>query len=219
MAVVVTDVIVLVTLSAILLGLTFLGWIGSALHPIPVRMLFCLLGLGHALLQLATPLWLTLCLPWTFALAWGTATVAFTWLVGQFAHRLLLRDRAAARDRSRFGLALLLLWAGWSGLLLNLASRWQPRPAVNGLTLVANLLLGALFSCTWLGWYLAVALAFDGHNNEAGGSARIERFKQIIRFRLTAEGLTGFVIAVDDPQDRYEHLRPRLIDVFEVRPR
>lgn len=50
---------------------------------------------------------------------------------------------------------------------------------------------GALLSCVWVSWYFAVCLGFNGHNNEVGGAARIERFKQFIRFRLTEDDLTG----------------------------
>ncbi|HEX8476558.1 MAG TPA: hypothetical protein VF666_21350 [Pyrinomonadaceae bacterium] len=84
--------------------------------------------------------------------------------------------------------------------------------------------LGAVLCCLWFGWYLAVCLCFHGHNNEAGGAARIERFKELIRFRLTENDLTGYVIAIDDPIDatdeKYEtgrQLRPRIIDVFRLK--
>lgn len=68
--------------------------------------------------------------------------------------------------------------------------------------------------------YLAVSLAFNGHNNEAGGAARIEGFKQLIRFRINRDGLTGFVIAIDKPNTigGKGHLEPRLVDVFKVHP-
>src|ERR1043166_6045367 len=45
--------------------------------------------------------------------------------------------------------------------------------------------------------YATVCFAFNGHNNEVGGAARIENFKQFIRFRLTRNDITGYVIAVD----------------------
>lgn len=76
---------------------------------------------------------------------------------------------------------------------------------------------GALLSCVWVGWYFGIALSFHGHNNEAGGAARIERFKQFIRFRLTEDGLTGYVIAVDDPNETGSKLQPKLIDVFHLK--
>jgi hypothetical protein len=82
-------------------------------------------------------------------------------------------------------------------------------------------------SCLWFGWYLGVCSLFNGHNNEAGGAARIEKFKQFIRFKLTEDGLTGYVIAVDDvsmigeQRDNGEwndgrDLKPKLIDVFHL---
>ena len=80
--------------------------------------------------------------------------------------------------------------------------------------------IGALMSCVLFGWYLAVSLAFNGHNNEAGGAARIEGFKQLIRFRINRHGLTGFVIAIDEPNTSAGtgQLKPRLIDVFRLSP-
>lgn len=75
---------------------------------------------------------------------------------------------------------------------------------------------GAFLSCVWLGWYFGVCLGFNGHNNESGGAARIEKFKQLIRFRLTKETLTGYVIGVRDPQRCGSVLNPQLIDVFHL---
>ena len=61
-------------------------------------------------------------------------------------------------------------------------------------------IFGAILSCVWLGWYFGVCLGFHGHNNEAGGAARIEKFKELVRFRLKKDSLTGYVIAIKDPQ-------------------
>ena len=89
-------------------------------------------------------------------------------------------------------------------------------------------LAGAVICCLWTGWYFAVCFAFNGHNNEVGGAARIENFKEFIRFRLTRDGITGYVIAVDDvsvintvdEQGRTRDgsdLNPKLIDVFHLK--
>ena len=75
-------------------------------------------------------------------------------------------------------------------------------------------LFGMVFSCIWVGWYFAVCLRFNGHNNETGGAARIENFKQFIRFRLRENDLTGYVIAVDDPKGNGKDLKAKLVDVF-----
>ena len=94
-----------------------------------------------------------------------------------------------------------------------------------GTCLLAGL-IGALMSCVWLGWYFATALVLDGHANEAGSTARTEDYKHFIRFRLTKDALTGFVIAIDFPHapqegdDPYRDgstLKPRLVDVFTLR--
>ncbi|MGH9752224.1 MAG: hypothetical protein ACREA2_05520 [Blastocatellia bacterium] len=91
--------------------------------------------------------------------------------------------------------------SGWLGL-------WWP--------LVAGA-IGLVMSCVWFGWYLGVCFAFNGHNNEVGGACRMEEFKQFIRFRLTEDGLTGYVIAVDQPQQQRRDLKPKVIDIFHLR--
>jgi hypothetical protein len=65
---------------------------------------------------------------------------------------------------------------------------------------------GLVLSCIWVGWYFAVCLRFNGHNNETGGAARIENFKQFIRFRVREDDLTGYVIAVDEPRAKGKNL-------------
>lgn len=94
-------------------------------------------------------------------------------------------------------------WTGWCGLV----------PSV-----IAGA-VGAVMCCYWFGWYLGVCFAFNGHNNEVGGAARIEQFKQFIRFRLTEQGLTAYVIAVNDPEGDGKNLRPHLVDVFHLSPK
>lgn len=92
-------------------------------------------------------------------------------------------------------------------------------------TIILAGLIGAVMSCVWLGWYFAVALVFNGHANEAGSTARTEDYKHFIRFRLTKDSLTGYVIAVDFPQAPQKgdakksgaNLKPRLVDVFTLK--
>ncbi len=100
---------------------------------------------------------------------------------------------------------------------------WRLEPAL-AIWLLAGL-VGAVMSCVWLGWYFAVSLVFDGHANEAGSTARTEDYKQFIRFRVTKDTLTGFVIGIDfphAPKDKNDPrngstLKPRLIDVFTLK--
>lgn len=94
-------------------------------------------------------------------------------------------------------------WTGWLGLVPSIAAA----------------VVGAVMCCYWFGWYLGVCFAFNGHNNEVGGAARIERFKQFVRVHLTREGLTGYVIAVNDPSDTGRDLTPHVVDVFHLRPK
>ena len=90
--------------------------------------------------------------------------------------------------------------------------------------------VGAVICCLWIGWYFGICFAFNGHNNEVGGAASIEEFKEFIRFRLTPEGLTAYVIALDavsvvgerDKDGRIKDgrdLNAKLIDVFHLRPK
>jgi hypothetical protein len=78
--------------------------------------------------------------------------------------------------------------------------------------------LGALMTCVWLGWYFAVSLAFNGHNDQAGAAARIEGYKQFMRIRIKQDELTAFVIAVDKPNTLGKKLEPRIVDVFQLKP-
>jgi hypothetical protein len=88
------------------------------------------------------------------------------------------------------------------------------------ITIVPSLIagvIGLIMSCIWLGWYLAVSLSFNAHNNEAGGAGRIEEFKEFVRFRLTENEITGYVIAVNKPEEDGSRLEPKLIDVFSLK--
>ena len=209
------DFAFLVVVLGILIGLpAFACGVGGQLHRLPGRIGFFGLGLLHAFLQLAVPVVLVVSVnPW---LGWGAAaaTVLFTWLVSLIVP-FLARD---AGKRYLVGVFLLGLWLA-CGLGLLVLALWQREPQTLGAaSFLLALGLGAILSCTWFGWYLAVSLCFDGHNNEAGGGARIEQFKQLIRFRLTRESLTGYVIAIDEPRKDGSKLEPCVIDVFEVRP-
>jgi hypothetical protein len=183
--------------------------------------LFWLLGLWHAILQVFIPFvlirrgtWLT----WALALVLVVAPIP----LGKW---LMTRPSERARRRG-----LLLAFFVYGALMLSLpylpgnfadppipfaSAEWQ-----GWWGLVPSLLAGvagAVLCCLWFGWYLAVSLSYQGHNNEAGGAARIERFKEFIRFRITPNDITGYVIAVDDPGKEGDKLKPKLVDVFRLR--
>ncbi|MEP7010733.1 MAG: metallophosphoesterase [Acidobacteriota bacterium] len=217
LAVVSIDMAFWVVLFGILVGLPiFAAKVGGGLYGFWGRAGFALLGFWHALLQLTLPLLLVVALPWNVALAAGVATALVSWALGRLAPRLLGVWNAA--DRGRLGAILLLAWIAWTVGLVALTFAYASPQTATGASYCVALALGLILTCTFFGWYLAVSICFDGHNNEAGGGARIEQFKQFIRFRLTAEGLTGYVIAVDEVEEDGRRLKPRLVDVFEVRP-
>lgn len=192
-----------------------------------------LVGLWHFVLQLAVPFilvrrasWLTLIIV-VLVIAVGTVAgqrllarfkgwgLLCVWLLLGLATLLgpllsaLIRKFLPAFDGGPVWHTLTDPWftsddkTGWVGLLPSIAAG----------------LVGLVMCCYWFGWYLGVCFAFNGHNNEVGGAARIERFKQFIRFHLTKEGLTGYVIAVNDPSDTGSQLTPHVVDVFHLRPK
>jgi hypothetical protein len=73
----------------------------------------------------------------------------------------------------------------------------------------------------WFTWYLAVAGKLHGHNNEVGGTARVTKYRQLIRFHVHKAGLTGYVIAAESDDGspakcQGTNLVFRLIDVFTI---
>jgi hypothetical protein len=185
-----------------------------------------LIGVWHLILQLFVPYVL---IRTGSVLAWAIAIVLLV-LPIPIARRLLQRNR---------GVGLYVLWLVYGALMLMtpwLVYRISGQPAVfynwvGWIGLIPALLAGlagAVICCLWTGWYFAVCFAFNGHNNEVGGAARIENFKEFIRFKLTRDGLTGYVIAVDDvsvintvdDKGRIRDgndLQVKLIDVFHLR--
>lgn len=95
------------------------------------------------------------------------------------------------------------------------------------ITLFVVGVVGYFLSRVWLSWYLATSLAFNGHNNEAGGLARIEDFKHVLRIRLRKDEqgkdkLTVFVIGIDRAKPEIDQLNEpgnsslRLVDRFDL---
>jgi hypothetical protein len=193
-----------------------------------------LIGFWHAALQLLIPFALVRKGSW---ITWAVAAV-LVFLPMPLAAKLF-------RDNRRF--LLTALWTIYGGIMLLLPWLtstsaisivkqpplfpdsgwvWGALGLWGLLPCLAAAGVGTVMACLWFGWYLGVCSIFNGHNNEIGGAARIENYKEFIRFRLTAEGLTGYVIAVDDVSIINEQtnggvgdgrsLRPRLVDVFHL---
>lgn len=191
-------------------GLILLGaFVGGELHPVSGKIAFAVLGLWHAVLQLAVPFLLVRVGSWRAWVATILAVLVFAVVGNQLGRR---------------GLRWLLLaaWLAHGALVL-----WLPfalrdaepsgDPRVHLLKLAVVALLGGLMSCVWLGWYMAVSLEFNGHYSEAGGAARIEEYKEFIRIRLTTDTLTAYVIGIDQPLSNGADLKVKIIDVFQLR--
>ena len=193
---------------------------GACLLDLKGKLKFGLLGFWHSILQLSVPVCLILYADWTRIIVITGAAYAATFLAGRlFTLANLVKD---FQPEVQNKLAKLLL-AAWIivGVGVIAASAWGQPVAVDGWRLLGAFILGALFSCIWFGWYLAVALAFNGHNNEAGGGARSEQYRHLIRFKLEENRLTGYVIGFDEPVgDFSDKTKPlpkfRLVDIFTI---
>jgi hypothetical protein len=178
--------------------------VGRGLVP---KLGYAALGLWFGALQLAIPLLLALqgsALSTCAALLWPLACAGLA---------LPLQRRV----RSAWPLLGLWLLAGLGAVALAL---WLGHPApVSGSRFLLAFFSGGIFSCIWFGWYLAVSLGFNAHNNEAGGAARLDAYRHFIRFKLEPDRLTGYVIGFDRPEEEDAALKVRLIERFELTPR
>jgi hypothetical protein len=182
---------------------------GGVLHGPAGKAGFVALGVWHALVQGAVPFLLSRRGDWRSWVAALAAVLVF-WLAGNWLVAKL-----------KFRASLAVVWLVYGAVLLGLPFVFWGESAQYLDTWMARFivafLLGGLMSCVSLGWYFAVSLAFNGHNDQAGGAARIERFKEFMRVRLTAHSLTAYVIGFDEPRIHGHELRPRVIDVFELK--
>lgn len=212
------DMLFAVTVLAVFLGLIGLAvWVGGQLRGPGGKIGFFGLGLWHAVLQLAVPLLLVKVGGWTAVVLAMVSVPCVAWLAIRVARR-------TSASPSLFAGVQLLLWLAHGGLLLFLPF-WFPGPLLDDslgwwkvvITGAVVAVLGLVLTCAWSGWYFSVSLAFNGHNNECGGGARLEKFRGFIRFRLSKGGrLTGYVIGIHYPKANGWELEPKLVDVFHV---
>lgn len=215
----ISDLIQLFILLAVGLGLIYFAYgTGGKLKSGKGKIGFLLLGASHGLLQLAVPFLLVR----KGHLLWAPLAAVLIVLVFK------LVGMRVARLENGFPLALTWLLFGAALIVVpfilhstttvsSVYLNMPDDPWIRLLLCVYAGAIGAIMSCVLFGGYLAVALAFNGHNNEAGGAARIEGFKQFIRFRVNRQGLTGYVIAIDEPETEGSKLKPKVIDVFRIR--
>jgi hypothetical protein len=223
-SVVFTDMLTLLVVILAPLGLViFAVAVGAKLiRDRRGKLRFLGLGFWHALLQVAVPVLLVTRGSWTLVVGITTVIVAATVLAGW----ALTRDHAggaALADQERRANQLLYLWIALGTLpFVAVLIGGQPE-AVTGCRLIGAFGLGAILSCVWFGWYLAVSLGFNGHNNEAGGASRSDSYRHFIRFRLTPTALTGYVIGVDEPVASFTTAGAKpgfqIVDVFTIAPK
>jgi hypothetical protein len=198
-------------LAVLALGLLGLPWAGCAVagsrHSPRGKAGFALLGLAHGVAQLATPL-LFASRPSLLAGAVGLAAA-----VGA-----TLATYPLATRNAKWPLAALFVAHAVVQIAVPLLLGEAQPASLAGFALAG--VIGAVSSCMWFGAYLTVALAFDGHNNEAGGASRLESYKQFVRIRLHqkngAPALTAYAIGFEKAEQEGKALRPQLIDVFEL---
>jgi hypothetical protein len=212
----ISDLVLLLVLLLVGGGLTYFAFsTGGTLQKGLGKVGFLLLGVSHALLQIAVPFLLIR----KGHLLWAPLAALLIVIVFKYV--------GISLAKRKMGWLLALAWVLFGAALIAITyvpflsrdlglpeNRW-----LQFLLCVYAGVIGAAMSCVLFGWYLSVALAFNGHNNEAGGAARIEGFKQLIRFRINRQGLTGYVIGVDrvNTEGGTGNLSPKIVDVFHLR--
>ncbi|MBX9893825.1 MAG: hypothetical protein K2Y09_01400 [Nitrosomonas sp.] len=195
-------------------------WGGQLFSKVAGKIRLALIAAWCSFLLLTVPVCLALYANWMHLLIVAAAVAAVTLLAGRiFTLDRLVKKDFPLSDQTKLGYCLLAVWSV-VGIFTLIAATQGALIETGGWRLLAAFLAGAIFSCIWLGWYFAVALAFNGHNNEAGGGSRSERYRHMIRFKLTQDSLTGYVIGIDQPVEDFTREKSpvfRLVDVFTIR--
>ncbi len=203
-----SDIVFVFALLFVGLGPAGLGYFQAASHrPWWARLAFAGLGFYLGALQIVVPLILALGGSWVRTVAALTLALMLTGLAALW---------FATLGRARH---LWLLWLISGALVMAVAAVGHADHAVSLTRMFVAFASGGALTCIWFGWYLAASLAFGGHNNEAGGAARLDRHRHFIRFKLEPNKLTGFVIALNKPEAQGRKLHPTLVDVFELQPK
>lgn len=217
--------------------LFFVWWITVRNPARPRPTLAALIGVGGLVL--------TLVAHWVLRPSSSTPTVAglvilATWLL-QLPSRRLFRKTAICMVL--LNIVWIVAWLGGIAAMVAAAhgaapvactvlDNPTPQDHLATLTHLAQFFIGSVMAAplclAYFAWYLAIAGLADAHNNEVGGAARVTRFRQIIRFHVHRDGLTGYVISVENKPGT-EHVSParhqgrnlefRLQDVFTIAPR
>lgn len=218
------DVVALLAAAILGLGPVVAAWLQGNHRPLHVKLGYAMLGVFFGALMTTVPL--VLAIQGT-ALSFAACT-AWALCVGLAALPL--------QERQPSPWLLLVLWLVAGGGVLGLALGLGELQGITGGRFVMAFVAGSFFSCVWFGWYLAVAMGWNAHNNEAGGAARLDRYRHFIRFKVEPDAITGYVIGFDQPcQDvglgqasmrsmarrdaGHPTLQVKLIEAFRLTPR
>lgn len=234
------DIVFMAVLTALPAGL-IVGlalWIGAGRHGLSGKIGYFAMGSWHTLLQLVVALL------WTLSLLYhlnsqGISTlrrifsreglragllVALILFVSYSVFRFIGIKLVNGNHRK----SLVATWILYGVIMIGLPVLYLSQPGQISLRgslqfrfglCIAAAIIGAVMSCVWFGWYLAVALVYNGHNNEAGGAARLIGYKQFMRIRLRENDLTAYVVGFDKAQSKGKDLIPglKLIEQFTLR--
>ena len=219
-AVALTDTISLLVIPTGFLGLIALAWFGGgALVVGKAKQRFLAIGIWHATVQFSLALLLALYADLLGASLIVAAIIAITLFVPTLSFLKVGEGELSIEKQEAKATQLFLIWlaVGLLAIVVTLFVYGGDAKEVTWLRLIVSFCLGAVLSCVWFGWYLVVSLGFNGHNNEAGGGARVAAFRHFIRFKITENKLTGYVIGLDDPSIDFTKERSlRLVDVFTL---
>lgn len=161
-------------------------------------------GLAHAAMQLALP-YLLISRGWQVAAVTTAAMLIVFAPLGKAMYRRAPAVLVTALWLVQgLGAIAVLYWGPWGAV----SAGWWSTVLAWG--------VGAFVVPMQFGFYLLTCGAWSAHNNEAGITARATACKQWIRFHVTRDALTGYVIGIDDPTVRRSV--PRLVDRFVIAP-
>ncbi len=215
-----TDTITLIVVLLGFVGVVVLAWFGGAiLLSGDAKKRFIGIGFWHAVMQFNVALLLAIFADWVGMLLIVSFIMFITVLTPKLPLFKVPEGQYSLSLQEQKAKQLFMLWIvlGIAALLMALIPYWDVPKEITWLRLFTAFILGSVLSCTWFGWYLAVSLGFNGHNNEAGGGSRTASYRHFIRFKLTEDQLTGYVIGVDNASiDFTQDRKVRLVDVFTV---
>jgi hypothetical protein len=206
-----TNAFGLLLVVALVVGLTLLAVIlGASGHRWPMKIVFGFIGFVHGCVHLLVPLTVMRMGTWRAVVSVVAIQLVF-WFIGRGLVELRMRR------------ALVVAW-----LVACVAMLVVPRLASGdhvtnvdtaqslGLSVAAGV-LGYLVAAFVLGWYFVVCMGINGHGNEAATIARVEDYKQFIRFHLDTKGkLTAYVIGLDKLNEDIFKLEATLVDKFTI---